>query len=615
MTREPGAPLDPAQALLHNSGAGPREVFRTPAIGSLVHFGLHPTLAGWTSARDGFDIDAEWPRNTVAAPPPLVARACGDPGPHPVAAVVPCRHGDHAAALPHRRPRPEVRMSAPRTAAGHFAPVGETAAAEAVAVARRLGPADALVAGVLDIASARTLALDALLRVSAVQWSAEIATACVECADRPRILLNPLFVERFCGTRERLAFLLLHECSHISLGHTRLFPRPTALHNLAFDAVINASLLGGVAARVPDPGAWTALVEETYDAAAPPWFLLRPPPGWPERPDREASAGCPESLREIHRRLYPEPKPWGAPRLDVTYTEIVSALASTGAAEDGDALLARLLGSHGATEVERAAETAGRDARAAEMLEETLRALGVDGGAGAGAGAEPYLVTLRRRERERVLERALGTLLRRVFVEDRAGTARWIAEAVPTVSPDPTRDRRAATRREAARRLGAPEPLLFRSEATRFRTERRAARVYLDVSGSMYGLLERLHAALVPLRRLLAAEVFAFSTEVVPVSWADLVAGRLPSTGGTSVEPVLHHLCAPDTAARGRTGPRHALVLTDGYFCDPSRRARQAVAGAGHRIHLGVLGAGPLHDRAAWVASSTRLPDPIVSRR
>jgi hypothetical protein len=76
MTREPGAPLDPAQALLHNSGAGPREVFRTPAIGSLVHFGLHPTLAGWTSARDGFDIDAEWPRNTVAAPPPLVARAC-----------------------------------------------------------------------------------------------------------------------------------------------------------------------------------------------------------------------------------------------------------------------------------------------------------------------------------------------------------------------------------------------------------------------------------------------------------------------------------------------------------------------------------------------------------
>jgi hypothetical protein len=220
-----------------------------------------------------------------------------------------------------------------------------------------------------------------------------------------------------------------------------------------------------------------------------------------------------------------------------------------------------------------------------------------------------------RRNGERALERALARLLRRVFVEDRSGPTRWSAESMPTISPDPSRDRRAATRRAAARMLGVPEPLLFRSEVTRWRPERRSARVYLDVSGSMDGLLERLHAALVPLRRLLAPQVFVFSTTVVPVSRGDFVAGRLPSTGGTSVEPVLRHLCtAPGGAAgRGRAPAMRALVLTDGYFSEPSPRAVRALVAAGHEIHLGVLGSGALHDRSPWVAGSTRLPDPIAS--
>jgi hypothetical protein len=494
-------------------------------------------------------------------------------------------------------------------------------AREAADAARRLGPADVLVAGVLDLAAARSLALDALLSVSAVEWSAEITTACVECADRPRILLNPLFVERHCTTRERLAMLVLHELSHVSLGHTRLYPRPTALHNVAFDAVINASLLASLARRGVEVEAYAALVEGTYGAAEHPFFVLRPPPGWPERADWDASAGCPESLREIHRRLYAEPKRGRDGLLDVTYTEIVSALARPAAgskADDdtGDGLLGQLLGAHGVTDLERSAETAGRDARAAEVLHEAVGALGLDGAPGIGTGGEPYLVRMERRERERALEKALAALLRRVFVEDRSGRPRYSAEAVPMVSPDPSRDRRAATRRAAARMLGAPEPLLFRSEVTRWRPERRSARVYLDVSGSMNGLLERLHAALVPLRRLLAPEIYVFSTEVVPVSQADFAVGRLPSTGGTSVEPVLRHLCGAEVARpRRAVAPLHTLVLTDGWFSEPSQAAVQALVAGGHEIHLGVLGTGPLHDRSSWLAGSTRLPDPIHTRK
>jgi hypothetical protein len=482
--------------------------------------------------------------------------------------------------------------------------------------ARRLGPADELVAGVLEMAAARSLALDALLSVSAVEWSAEVATACVECTDRPRILLNPLFVERHCTTHERLAMLVLHELSHISLGHTRLYPRPTPLHNVAFDAVINASLLTSLRGRDTDVGLWSALLEDVYGAAESPFFMLRPPPGWPEQPRWQASAGCPEALREIHHRLYTAGRRGGG-LLSVTYTEIVAALAAAvGAGGDRtDSLLGRLLGGHGGTDVERAAETAGRDAHAAEALDPVFRALGLDEAPAAGPGGEPYLRVLERRERERALERELAGLLRRVFVEDRSGRPRWSAEVVPTVSPDPGRDRRAATRRAAARILGAPEPLLFRSEVTRLRAERRSGRVYLDVSGSMNGLLERLHAALVPLRRLLAPEIFVFSTTVVPVSRAAFAAGRLPSTGGTSVEPVLRHLCESSGTAsgRGRTAGLRALVLTDGWFSEPAPRAVRALAGAGHEIQLGVLGPGPLHDRSPWVAGSTRLPDPIES--
>jgi hypothetical protein len=62
--------------------------------------------------------------------------------------------------------------------------------------------------------------------------------------------------------------------------------------------------------------------------------------------------------------------------------------------------------------------------------------------------------------------------------------------------------------------------------------------------------------------------------------------------------------------ARGRgSGPRRALVLTDGYFTEPTMGSIEALRAAGHELHLGVIGDGPLHDGARWVASATRLPD------
>ena len=62
----------------------------------------------------------------------------------------------------------------------------------------------------------------------------------VECDAAPRMLLNPVFVAARCGTTRKLAFLILHELAHVSLGHTGL---NWALRYLPA-YVVNLTLLG-----------------------------------------------------------------------------------------------------------------------------------------------------------------------------------------------------------------------------------------------------------------------------------------------------------------------------------------------------------------------------------
>src|SRR5690606_21424408 len=171
---------------------------------------------------------------------------------------------------------------------------------EIAAAARRLGSPDSCLSRILELVGARAFGFDALLRVSSVGWRGEIGNAYVECLERPRILLNPLFVERWCHTPERLAALVLHELAHVSMGHTRLFPRPSVAQNVACDAVINRELLNVVELGGGNAPLLGEFFEDYYSPDESPWFLLRPPPGWPDSPDWNASRGCPEVLREIH---------------------------------------------------------------------------------------------------------------------------------------------------------------------------------------------------------------------------------------------------------------------------------------------------------------------------
>jgi hypothetical protein len=486
---------------------------------------------------------------------------------------------------------------------------------DARAAAYRLGPPDEYVARVLDIAGARPLALDAMLRVSRVEWSSEVATACIECADRPRLLLNPAFVEARCHTPERLATLLLHELAHVSMGHTRLFPRPTFAHNAACDAIINREIAALAVERRGDLHALTALLVECYPADVSPWFLLRPPPGWPLAPDWTASRDAPTPLRSIHKRLYASvlPEDWHS----VQYSEIVEALqkasrtSAVTANESTVIPMETLLGAHGTTALEQSALTGGRDALGAQAYAEALAPIN---GRMAGLGGPEVMMQVQRAARRAELERALRQLIRRCFSLDAKGTRfTWAERHTRTVMPH--RDRRAPARMALARAFGAPPPLLFDDHRLVRQPEPQGATIYLDASGSMEGVLPALHAALVPLRRLLRPRILLFSTKVVEAGAEDFDAGRLRTTGGTNIDPVLEHLLRTGVPAAGHTSavgnarrPQTALVLTDGYFTAPSAALCSQLEQRGIVLHLGVAGPGPLRDGASWVASATRLP-------
>jgi hypothetical protein len=499
--------------------------------------------------------------------------------------------------------------------AAHMPPLARTALGTASGDA--FGTADAQVARVLELVGVHAHAINALLTVSTVEWSDATATACVECVDRPRLLLNPSFVAQWCHTPERLATLVLHELLHIALGHTRLFPRPTLAHNIAFDAIINRTLLAAIqGTRVRhsavqfgyDIERYTDLFTDFYSASKAPEFILRPPPGWPLAPDWTASRRMPAELRAIHRDLYDLTRfaktpgsGWGSrvPRYtQVTYADIIAALRDGGGVPAEDV---SLLGAHGDTAADRDAIRGSRDHDAAELLASALEPLC---GQLPGRGEHVGLTPVRDASRTPALEQALRTLLRKAIKPNGAARTRvsWRQRDVRVVHR--MHDRRAACRMRAAALLGAPMPLLFDGHVYEREREPQQVAIYVDVSGSMGQLLPHLRRALLTLRREIEPTVYWFSTVVVAASAHELESGTVPSSGGTAIFAVITH------ATQQLPAGSAAIVLTDGHLERVPAATSAALRRAQVALHVGVVGGGPLHTGAPWLTSTTPLPSP-----
>lgn len=380
-------------------------------------------------------------------------------------------------------------------------------------------PAFAKLLGLLDITASR-----------------DIPTACVTLGGRSRLLINPDFVADRCHTAFDLSLLVMHELYHVVLGHTRLYKRATPLQNWAFDAVINAQL----AQLFPDPSQ-TALFRRCYQSNVFPECLLRPPEGWRTGAERWFGNG---SVRDVHRALYTD--------TSVSYEDLFRLLQSVGGGIDGQIGLdtSMLLGNHDDDappyDPEFLKEIRGIIAQW-PMIEQRS-------GRDMGGGMERQALDLRRRHNKAVgvLRQALANLAG-VGLQ---GTLSPVLGMNPMESVLPYRTE--VDRRAEVLVLSGTSPLFFRSISQMpglSRHER--VHVYVDVSGSMEGVVRALYEALITLLNYVAPTVHLFSTGISDVTHAQLRKGVLDTTGGTSIDVVTEHILNEKV--------RKALVVTDGW--------------------------------------------------
>jgi len=485
---------------------------------------------------------------------------------------------------------------------------------------------------IFSVLPAASFQMDKLLSLVDIVATQAVPSAAVECLVHPRLLLNPDFVAQHCRTDEHLFMLVMHELQHVVLGHTRLFPRPTRAHNLAFDAVINALLCRQFPGR-----AFTSFFQAINPWDSFPARLLRPPPGWPASPE-PLPADATDGERRVHEQLYGK----GG---NVTYHEVfellVKVLGRDGAAGDqahrgdrahhgdqadpeghsssGDASGPDadadpvLLGDHSGAHWEGAWDAAAsQDATLRGVLRRVVegwpppdrRIAGRDLGRTAGnwflkPAGNPAL-TLRAALR-RLLARA-GVLGGAANTSKRMAP-RMIDMEVETVLPQ-LGDRRA----HAWLKLYGKLPVLYRERTQQRRwrlSPRPVAHVYLDVSGSMNAALPALAAVLRPLHRERAIKLFVFSTVIDEVRPGDLTRQGLANTGGTDIRCVLAHLAAMPCARR----PRRTLLLTDGYV---GPVPPDAFAQLGTTLYVGMygpLGIQSINDLEHAARHVERLPE------
>jgi Putative metallopeptidase domain len=420
--------------------------------------------------------------------------------------------------------------------------------------------------------------MHALLTLLRIEETDTVPTASVSCERRPVLRINPEFVRRHCRTDEHLFLLVMHELHHVLLGHTRLFPRATRAHNLAFDALINAMLV----LRFPAQ-AYRSFFLDLYGDEEGPMRLLAPPA------DHEVAD---TTLRRLHHLLYEDQRTTS----EEVFNAMHDALTAAGDGSTGAAVV--LLGSHAG---EGGDDEWGTDGRVDEGFIAAIRDIvekwpppetPIRGRSLADAlsqtvvkpdpPAARVLASLRRALLGAATKRTAGavTELRAIAVQD----------VVPTAS-----DRRAAVVRSA----GA-QPLLYWRPAEVRRGRVGRARVYLDVSGSMDAYVPFLYGALVALRGHVERDVFLFSTVVSPVSLQDLQRGRVDTTGGTDIRCVIDHAFQHCV--------RKMLIVTDGYVGRPTAAHVKGIHQSGLEVRVALTPEGWRKDLDAVSVRMDELP-------
>jgi hypothetical protein len=429
--------------------------------------------------------------------------------------------------------------------------------------------------------------METLCRLAGVEATRAVPTAAVECKRRPRLLINPEFVEKYCQRDEHLFLLVMHELWHVLLAHTRMYPRMTTLQNIAFDAIINSGLM-----REFDGAEYRGFFDAVNPLDKFPGCLLRPPEGWPYDPQYPDDVG-PPGTKDLLMRLYP---PGNLSFYDPPmYEEVLGLLLKSGMQWFTEQPF--LLGNH---DIEQMHDP---------IMKEIMRQVSarwpnvplLGRGNGGMSGRHNAAVSSVGENVRRTFSQVL-----RICVSPRPGRERRKTKLPVSstggtgVLPNP-RDRLAPARS----RLGMPGTLWAQPTSVKARVPDRPTKayVYLDVSGSMYQVISYLLGLMVPYVANKQADIFQFSTQVSEMSFADLRSGHLTTTGGTNINCVMDHLFKLHPKAD------RVLLLTDGEVGAPLAEYAQRVIDEKIKLYVVMPDDGNLHPAVEELAVSVvRLP-------
>ena len=444
---------------------------------------------------------------------------------------------------------------------------------------------------VLNAIPAGAYEMNALLSLLRIEETDAVPTASVSCERRPGAahqsrLRAPSLPDRRAPVPARDA-----RAPSRAAGHTRLFPRPTRAHNLAFDALINAMLV----LRFPAQ-AYRSFFLEMYGAEQGPMRLLAPPD------DHEIAD---PALCRLHHVLYED----GQTTSEEVFNAIHESLTGAGDdANDGSSLL----GSHGDEEDDEWGTEGLVDGRFVAAIR------------GIVEKWPPPETPIR--------GRSLADALSRTDVKPASPAARVLASLRQALLGAATRRVAGAARSRAlipvqdvgAERVRSPRgcrsqyrvaaaAVLATGEVTSW--ARRAGRGSTSTSAEAWACyVPFLYGALAALRGYVERDVFLFSTVVEP---------RVPCRTfnvDVSRRPEGRYRLRPRSRAEA-PGPQGALV-TDGYVGPPTaehrRRSRQsgleirvALTPGGWRKDLEDLGAGSTNCRVG--ADNRRHQESIVN--
>jgi len=391
---------------------------------------------------------------------------------------------------------------------------------------------------VANVFPSNDLALDHLLGMFKMAYSDKVETAAAKTGLPPVLLLNKKFVKKFCKTDEHLLMLVMHEMYHILLGHTRLFVRVTQAQNFAFDAIINSMICKSMSDYD-----YTSFFSQLYadDGLT---ALLRPPKSWNPENDSQAAWKLKGDLLEAHKALYTSDG-------DITYKDIFDLVSN----EIDENIEIILIGDHSEDGDENpSSQIIDAIAKIVAKWPAMDKTQGRD--MGMNAAMQEILLEAPNKKIANIIQKAIryaaltneGTVNRKALIES------------DTMFPYPTLPDRKAT---VMKSIGQ-STLFYKGRIERMINKPVGrAHLYLDVSGSMDMILEKIFSGLLPIRQLIHPIVHNFSTEIYDYPLNKIFKGQYKSTFGTDINCVLEHII--------KNKVKKPVIITDGYVGEPSQ--------------------------------------------